>query len=331
MQVDLAVFAHNEEQGIAAFLEGLGQQSLIADASVDLRVVLLANGCRDATVARAEAMAAPWLEIQDWSDPGKSRTWHRFVHREARPDAAFLILCDADITFPGPDVLRDLVRAMIDHPARVAMSSRPVKDLTLDPTGAGPIARLIQRATQDSDDWRFAICGQLYIAQTAALRAVPMPTGLPVEDGYLRAMLGTQCFTDMETPVEVEGDPALYHVYESERSLGGLLRHQVRIVIGGSINNVIFDHVTSFPVAERHAVLAAAADDPDWLARLLREALPRWPWGFVPFHFLLKRTQAARPLRLRTLPKVLLGLGFDTVVYIWAQWRMARGVGSGFW
>lgn len=334
MKVDLAVFAYNEAGGIAAFLKALTEQTIFADPQVEFRALVLANGCKDDTAAQARRV--PGLEVLDLPEPGKSRTWHRFVHEFARQDADVLIFCDADIDWPSPDLLSGLVATLDAHPKRVAMSSRPVKDLTLDSRGAGLAARLIKAATGESDAWQDAICGQLYVARADAVRAIPMPVGLPVEDGYVRAMLLTECFTNMDSPNEIEGDPALYHVYESERSLTGLLRHQVRIVIGSSINTTIFTYLSEQPVDQRHAVLARAAADPNWLAQLLRDRLPVWPSGYVSMHYLLKRSQSALSperggFKLRKLPMLVLGFGFDAVVYLWAQWRMARGVGSGFW
>ena len=61
---------------------------------------------------------------------------------------------------------------------------------------------------------------------------------------------------------------------------------------------------------------------------MLRAGLPRLPHGYVPFHFLFKRLSRAR---LSRLPVALMGFGFDAIVYLRAQIRMARGTGAGFW
>ena len=82
--------------------------------------------------------------------------------------------------------------------------------------------------------------------------------------------------------------------------------------------------------------LAKAAQDDGWLARTARETLPRLPFGFVPFHFLTKRLGRAfssprEQLRPKRAVVTLLGFGFDLIVYLLAQYRMARGTGAGFW
>ena len=50
LRVDLGVFAHDEAAGIAAMVAGLRAQVL--PPGVDLRLLVLANGCRDDTAAR---------------------------------------------------------------------------------------------------------------------------------------------------------------------------------------------------------------------------------------------------------------------------------------
>jgi hypothetical protein len=52
MQVDIGVFAHDEAEGIAAMVAGLLAQDM---SGLEARIVVLANGCRDDTVARAVA------------------------------------------------------------------------------------------------------------------------------------------------------------------------------------------------------------------------------------------------------------------------------------
>ena len=73
-----------------------------------------------------------------------------------------------------------------------------------------------------------------------------------------------------------------------------------------------------------------------WLAAVIRARLPRLPDGWVPLHFLIKRSQnlLRAPRRLLHPKGILLlvaGFGFDLIVYVLAQIRMARGTGAGHW
>lgn len=331
LAADIGIFAHDEAAGIADMVARLAAQDL---AGLDARIVILANGCTDDTAARARAAAqGTAIEVAELAEGGKSRTWSRFVHRLSRPEAQLLVFADADITFPAPDCLRRLVQGLAARPALWVLNSRPVKDIVARPQGLSATDRLIAAAGGGLDDWKTAICGQLYAMPAACARRLHLPAGLPVEDGFLRAMVLTDGLDGPEQLARIDGLEGLFHIYASERRLAALLRHQERIVIGSAINAALFTRLRRLPAPERAAVLAAAAEDPAWLAAALRAELPAWPFGFVPVHFLVKRLgrSLARPLSARRLAVALPGFLFDAIVYIRAQLRMATGTGAGFW
>ena len=330
MRVEIGVFAHNEAQGIAAMLERLLAQDILHDPAFSVRVLVLANGCLDATVARARAMG---VEVADLPEGGKSRTWNRFVHDLARADAHVLVFSDADIEFCDAGALRRLILAM---GSRWVINSQPVKDIVARPEGLSGMDKIIAAAGGGLDDWRSAICGQLYAMPAKIARRFHLPVGLPVEDGFLRAMVLTDALTGPEDFSRIGGADGVSHIYASERSIAALIRHQVRIVIGSAVNFAGFGTLEAVPVSERHTELARAAADPRWLATALRRGLPRWPFGYVPWHFLTKRLvrAATNPrdlLRPKRLLVTVLGFCFDLVVFCRAQWAMWRGTGVGHW
>jgi len=338
-KVDIGVFAHDEAEGIGPFLAALAAQDLFGEsghaAGVSPRVVVLANGCTDGTdaAARAALAAHPDLpaEVAELAAPGKSRTWEAFVHGLARPEAEFLVFCDADIAFPEAQTLRRLISGLAAQPALAALSSRPVKDLARETGRLGPVERLIRASAGELDDWRRAICGQLYAARAEALRDIHLPADLPVEDGFLRAMLVTDVFTRTADEARIDGAADVFHVYASERRLAGLLRHQTRIVVGGAVNAAVFAHLDGLPAHARKPALAAGAAREGWIADILASGLPRWPWGWVPPSFLVKRLNGRRAGRSPGgYVRLALALAFDALVYLAAQIRMARG-GAGHW
>ena len=329
MKVDLGVFAHDEAAGIAAVVSALRAQAV---PGLDLRILVLANGCRDETAARAAAAGA---EVADLAEGGKSRTWNRFVHDLSRPDAEVLIFADADIALPEPDALARLVAGLQANPALHVMNSRPVKDIQARPEGLGWQDRLIAMAGGTLDDWQKAICGQLYAMPAARARAHWLPIGLPVEDGFLRAMVLTDALTAPEDMARIDGAD-VWHIYESERTIPALIRHQVRIVIGSAINMAAFETIRAAPASSRADLLRQAAGQEGWLAAVIRKRLPRFPDGWVPLHFLVKRSQnllraPRRLLRPKGILLLVAGFGFDLIVYVLAQIRMARGTGAGHW
>lgn len=341
--IDIGVFAHEEAMNIGAILADLARQNMLVTEGVDARVLVLANGCSDATVPRARdaiasldpALARRFLVV-DLAEGGKSRTWNRFVHDLSRPEAGLFGFVDADITLPRSDTLARLAAAVACRPElRVAVSS-PVKDATLPGSQASPLARLIARSPS-ADSERTAICGQLYVMDAATARGIAMPIGLPVEDGFLRAMVLTDLLTRPEAPDRIDRDPKVFHIFQSIRAPGALVRHQQRIVVGSAINAALFGllrrETQGNEVAARRLLFEVAQDE-DWLARALRVELPRLPHGWVPFHFLTKRVgQFVR--RAERSPKafamLMLGLCLDLLAWTGATWRMMRGRGAGHW
>jgi len=334
LRVDIGIFAHNEAPGIEAMLRDLTGQSILASDQIDVQVHILANGCQDDTVSRARAVLEGrkgWI-VHDFAEGGKSRTWNRYVHQVSREEADILVFCDADIRQPNSDNLRDLVLLLAKEDQLWASVSRPVKDIVFDDMPLGRFDRLVAAAGGTLSDWKRSICGQLYAMKADRARSFHVPIGLPVEDGFVRAMIVTRGLTSAQHFKQIDGEEHVFHIYESERSLTGLMRHQTRILIGAAINSVLFDVLarTSDPsVSDR---LRRIADDEDWLPRTLQAELPRWPFGYVNFQILTKRLRGSwSGARLSKKAVLFAGFCFDLVVYLLAQIRMARGTGAGFW
>jgi glycosyltransferase involved in cell wall biosynthesis len=330
MPVDIGVFAHNEAKAIADMVAQLLAQDL---SGLEARILVLANGCTDAT---ADLARAAGVEVADLAEGGKSRTWNRFVHDLARDAPEVLIFVDADIAFTAPDCLKRLALGLVARPELWVLNSQPVKDIVARPEGLGALDKIIAAAGGGLDDWKTAICGQLYAMPAARARRFHLPIGLPVEDGFLRAMVLTDALTGPEDFGRIDGLDGLSHLYASERRIAALIRHQTRIVIGSAINFAAFEALRALPEEARRPALARAAADEGWLVRAIRARLPGWPFGFVPMHFLTKRLQRlwSHPrdlLRPKRVFLALMGFGFDAIVYVLAQYRMARGTGAGHW
>lgn len=343
LRLDIGLFAHDEAAGIAATIAELGRQDVFACENIDPRLLILANGCRDGTVhAATEAVAAlpphvrDCIHVLDLPEAGKSRTGHRFIHDLSRPDATLLGFMDADIGLPRPDTIRLMVEALAARPALAAFTSRPVKDVQYHDLQTGGIGRLIAAGGDGLTDWRKSICGQLFMLRAPAARRIGLPAGLPVEDGFFRAMILTDLLSSPEDLSRIDGDPDVFHVYRSIRGLRELLRHQTRIVIGSAINAALYRRIREDAPTEAraHDLLMAAAADPSWLARTLSEELPRRPYGYVPPSFLSKRWRRFRAVGRRGAKPVLMlgiGLAMDSVIWLRASWAMSRGAGSGYW
>lgn len=336
LTVDIGVFAHNEAAGIGRMVKRLAEQDILRAEGLSVRVLLLANGCRDATVAVAQAALRPGITVVDLAEGGKSRTWNRFVQTVSRPEADVLVFCDADIEFCDNGVLQRLVRGLIERPELWVLNSQPVKDIIARPDGLSLLDRLIAAASGGLDDWKTAICGQLYAMPAEKARRFRMPIGLPVEDGFLRAMVLTDALTGGEDFSRIDGLDGVSHIYASERSLIGLIQHQTRIVIGSAVNLTCFNVLRDLPLNARHGELKRAMQNDRWLHEVVRRELPTTAYGFVPWVFVTKRlarlfsnpTDRIKPKRILVS---LIGTMFDVVVFLNAQWKMARGAGADYW
>ncbi|MCU0803208.1 MAG: glycosyl transferase group 2 family protein [Rhodobacteraceae bacterium] len=332
VRVDIGLFAQNEAAGIAEMQVHLAMQDILHATGYDVQVHVLCNGCTDDTVPRAQLAAPEGFRVHDLPEGGKSRTWNRFVHHLSRREADVLLFCDTGIRWPKDDCLQRLVAGLIAQPGLHVLNSQPIKDIAVD----GPQSlteRLIAAGAGGLDDWRGAICGQLYAMPAIAARRCLLPIGLPVEDGFLHAMVVTDRFTGPDDNHLVDGLEGLWHIYASERRLAGLIRHQTRLVVGSAVNAAVFRHLKAEGFERLSRELSRAAADDMWLPHVLRQRLPRLPYAYVPLHFLIKRQLQKGPGR--SLPQRLMlrtvGAIFDLIVYLNAQMHMARGVGAGHW
>lgn len=342
--VDICVFAHNEAAAIATFLSDLSEQTLLSDPAIDTRVWVMANGCTDDTAERArrwlsesEGPLAHRTLVVALEKGGKSRTWNAFTHGAARPESEFFIFMDSDIRLVAPTTLARMVAAIASRPELKVFVSRPVKDICHFGRKTGVVGWLISQGSGMLDDFRISIAGSLYVLRSDIARCIAMPIGLPVEDGFLREMVLTDLLSRPEQISRIDGDASIFHVYESIQTVGALLRHQTRLIVGSAINAALFAAIRrrSPTIEDSKAILREAMADEAWLPRLVSAELPRAPFGYVPFHFLHKRLAALRrkDVNLNVMKMMMLAIGvvFDAVVYVSATAKMARGEGVGYW
>lgn len=339
--IDIGIFAHNEANVIAGMLTRLLAQDIFRTGRFSVNVYVLANGCTDQTAAKAAEAARALADtgsviVCDLPAGGKSRTWNAFVHDISRADADVLVFCDADIDIPNADMLSAFATAFLADDRLRALNSHPVKDLHYQAGQLNPLEKLIASGANSLGNWRNEICGQLYALRPAFARTLYLPIGLPVEDGFVRAMVLTDKLQEPEDFTVIDGIEGLFHIYNSERTLGSLIRHQTRIVIGSAINAALFGHLVQLEKGAIPDTLRQASLDEHWLSNIIKSSLPRWPQGWVPLHYLIKRSarQLRSPkelLRPRALAVFVAGFGLDMVVYIQAQYKMATGSGAGYW
>lgn len=337
MKISIGIFAHQEADNIAGIICELAKQSIFSCKEYCVLVYVLANGCTDKTVDLAKSYIENnrldgFVKVIDLLEGGKSRTWNYFVHEVCSPDDEYVIFCDADIKLPDSNVLFKMIKYLEEHPSVYALNSKPVKDISYNCKPEGLSQKLISKLGGGFSDWKTSICGQLYSAKYSAVSKTYMPIGLPVEDGFIRAAIVTDNFMRIEDISKIQGVEEVWHVYESEKKLLSILNHQVRIVVGSSINYSIFTYLNSLPKCEVGKTLQLSSKNSSWLPELINEFYPQ-SWGWVPPHFLFKRFKSGKYKQgfFGFVFKMIVGFVFDLIVYLKSQFVLFKGRGPGFW
>lgn len=344
MRINIGVFAHNEQDNIGSIIADLATQTLFQDQQINTKVFVLANGCTDSTATNASESIntlPPQIQtkfsLHDLQFSGKSRTWNFFTHEVCQQDPCdATIFVDADIRIRNSDTLKRMVSSLSQTPASV-INSRPKKDIDITKANLSFSQKIIASSGGSFTDYKSTICGQLYAVSFNAIRNIYLPIGLPVEDGFIKAMIISTFLTLEDDKTKITGFEDIWHEYESIQSLNELIRHQTRIIIGSAINSAIFCELNKLPPDpdKRSTLLKSASQDTNWLNSIINQQLPRFPYGYVPFHFLIKRQKGIfKRQNVGLLRKVFLstsGFAFDVMVYVSATFKLAQGKGVGYW
>lgn len=348
VKLDVGIMAHNEAGGIARFLTQLSDQSIFSARDIDSRLVLVANGCTDDTVAIARRTIAGLpiafssrIEVIELEKGGKSRSMNHYLRRFTREDSDVIGFMDADIDLPQKDTMLIMARALRDRPDLRVFVSNALSDVTFHKLEVGPLARLMASGSGSSVDPRKSICGQLFMLRAEFGRKLGLPADLPVDDGYIRIMALTDFLSQPQDLELIDGDPEAYHVFRTsprDRTISALLRHNVRIMVGTAINFVLIRKFEreAHGSARTAEILRDAGETEGWLQAVMREETPVFPHGFIPFRFATKRlTHGFRTAAWKRGPRAIVlmvaGAGLDVATYVGATVRMMKNRGVGHW
>jgi glycosyltransferase involved in cell wall biosynthesis len=342
MRVSIGIFAHNEENQIGRLLASLAEQDLIADAAgrgINVEIITLANGCTDSTEAAANAANAllrkecpeARLRTELIPESGKSNAWNIYVHRFSDPSADFLIFMDADITLIGSRTLRFLVETLSQNQTGDISVDFILKDLALKQSPS-----LFEKASLSATRLNQAgppkLAGSLYCARAQVVRRIWMPKGLLVEDGFLKAMITTDHFTQPEEMSRLVQARDAAHTFQAVTNLRCLLRHEVRLLIGTWMNVVLFEHLKTKVTETRQPagdlIHTWNQNSPDWFRCLLSSApTKRRIRQFSLSVIILPFKQALRAKlvnRLKNLPTAVLRSLFTCYALLFARSLIRR-------
>jgi hypothetical protein len=349
MLISIGILAWNEERAIERTLRSLFQQTALQGVSPDLagwawEIVVVPNGCTDDTAGVSHRVLAELVtgvnrreiswRVCELEESGKSNAWNRFVHELSAPGAAVMVLLDADIEFGEPTTLANTIAALAADPRAVAAVDLPLKDATKKPRKS-ILERISVRASGDMTQRAPELCGQFFAARADALRRIWMPKGLSVEDGFLGAMLLTNCFREPADPARIIRAPGATHYYETLTSIRAIFRHELRLVIGTALNCYLLWDFLLFatdPAGDGAGELIRRRleRDPAWYEKLMTNSIRTRGWWVLPGDMLFRRF-AARPLGVKRLLKALVGFALDLPVCLAANRRIKKLEALGYW
>jgi len=277
--VSIGIFAHNEDENIIRTLDSLVSQDIFEEKSsktYNIHVSIIANGCTDSTVEISEEylkktpnIIGKVLEIEK---PGKSNAWNEFIHSADSQLADYFVCLDSDITFGNRVVISSLLDALAESNEAYLSIDVAQKDTVLKNRKSifEHISLFFSGLMRQGST---AVAGSLYCARGEKLRQITMPDGLPVEDGFLRAMLVTELFTQEDNNQRILVVDNVCHYFTPDPSITSLFRHEERLLIGTYINSVIYGYlwkeVASTGINAGALVAKNNLDNPCWVEDLI--------------------------------------------------------------
>jgi hypothetical protein len=354
MHVTIGVLAYNESATIARTVDSLFEQSVFTGCSAMLpdvhwEVLVVPNGCTDDTHERAvealrrasagRAGAAASYRVESLQRAGKSHAWNKLVHEISAPHTDVFVMIDADIEFGHPDTIANCVSRLLTDPHAWAVVDLPLKDFhrKADPT-------LIERWSMGTSKQKLeqspGIAGSFYVVAAPRLRNIWMPIDLSVEDGFLLAMLVTDCFrSDPQYSRVVRADNAS-HYFEGLTRPRAIINHEVRLMVGTVLNAFLCWDMLLFLTPRDGAgagvlIRELNAQDPDWYKRSMSNQIEiRGLWA-IRTRYIWRQFSLwwamPWPRRIRRLPTTLALFVFDVIVMWRANRMLVSGRAVGYW
>lgn len=354
MLISIGILAWNEEGVIASTLDSLFEQDVFSDPEIlpdaSWEVVVVPNGCADQT-ARAATQALSDLlpkiaeggrvaaSVKELPVAGKSNAWNHYVHEFSSRDAELLILVDADIEFAGSATVANTVKALLDDPTAVVAVDLPLKD-AVKKTKRSFLESVSIAASKAEVTGNPVIAGSFYCARAEVMREIWLPPGLAVEDGFLTAMILTDCFRANGNSARIIRAPDAAHYFETLTSLRAIFQHEVRLVVGTALNCYLAWDFLLFATDSNGAGAGAlirckTTQDTLWYKRLIDNAVRNHGYWVLPRGMLLRRfaklSSTAGRITLTRIVISLLGFLVDLPVFLVANHKLKSGKAIGYW
>lgn len=358
MLISIGILAHNEEHSVVGTIDSLLSQSVFGSDTLvgaQWEVVVVANGCTDRTHETAEhalsAVAAnrslqPNLRfrVHSLARAGKSNAWNELIHNIMDPATAIVVMIDADIEFGDVKTIENAIACLLENDEAKVVVDLPLNDLTRK-KNPNFIERVLARASwMKFENQPPGVAGSFYCARASTLREIWMPIGLPGEDGFLAAMIMTDCFRSPPVRSRVIRAQNASHYYEGLSTLSRVLQHEIRLAIGTALNIYLCWYTLVFLTAPTgpgagELIRALNEEAPTWYEKMMASEVARRGFWVLPRGMLRGCvTNRFRGWRQRAflnkVAEVPLRAGaivLDFVVLWLSNRKLRNNVGVGYW
>jgi hypothetical protein len=247
-------------------------------------------------------------------------------------------MLDADIEFVQPQTLSNTIQVLFNEPRALAAVDLPLKD-ACKKRNKSLLERISIAGSQQAMVGPAGLSGQFFCARARTLRQIWMPKGLSVEDGYLNAMIRTECMLSKEDAGRILRAPSASHYYETLTDLNCIFRHELRLVMGTALNCYLLWDFLLFatdPTGPGAGVLLRnlLERDPRWYERFVENAVRVRGWWVLPRGMLFRRFGGLSRQRhgwIRGIAVACVGFLLDLPIFLVANRRLKRGRSIGFW
>lgn len=353
MLVSIGILAWNEEDVIEKTLISLFNQSCFNSSEnnigLEWELIIIPNGCTDNT-AKICYEALPDIiskvkhsnitySIQELKEAGKSNAWNYYIHDASNKKAEIILMLDADIEFNEPDTILNTINSLIKNKNADVSVDLPLKDV-LKKKNISLIERISTATSNANRTGPVELCGQYFCAKAKILRQIWMPKGMPVEDGFLRAMIVTDYFRSINNEDKIIRAENASHYYQTVTSLKEIFKHEVRIVVGTAMNCYLTWDLLYFatdPSGPGAGIMIKnqIEKNPLWYKSLIQNAIKNRGYWVIPRGMLfrrfsqLKSTNGTQLIRASIIS--IIGFAFDLPVFIVANQKLKKGDSIGLW
>lgn len=353
MLISIGILAYNESEMIEATLASLFMQTVFQNNFIDsdlfFEIIIVPNGCNDDTAGKARSVLQRLVDssgcknitwkIEEITEAGKSKAWNRYIHEFSSLNAEIIVMMDSDIEFGEDQTIENCVKTLLDDQHAVVVVDQPLKD-AFKKTNQTLIQKMSLAVSKSASGGAVYISGQFYCARANKLREIWMPSGLPVEDGFLYAMIVTDCFRQLVDTTRVVRAQQASHYFETLTSPSEIFKHELRLVIGNALNCYLTWDLLHFATDPKGpgagvAICNHIARDPLWFNLLMENAVKNRGFWVLPRGSLFRKfsgiTKGKGLEKLKKFAVSLVGFFFDLPVLVAANHIIKRKQALGFW